>query len=87
MDEHPAARTPRRAADVKHVTVDAELYEEVRAAAEHFQVPLETWVERALREKLAAEPIRPPADSGPGPVRTPYVEAGITTRDQRSSAG
>ncbi|CAA9262388.1 MAG: hypothetical protein AVDCRST_MAG77-2743 [uncultured Chloroflexi bacterium] len=69
------------------IHVDTELLGEVKAAAEHFQVPLETWIERALREKLAAEPIRPPADSGPGPVRTPYVEAGITTRDPRSSAG
>ena len=67
--------------------VDAALSEEVKAAAEHFQLPLEEWLERAVREKLAAEPIRPPHDSHPGPVRTPYVEAGTTTRDPRSSAG
>ena len=69
------------------VDVDAGLYREVCAAADYIQIAASEWIERALREKLAAEPLRPPADSAPGPIRTPYVESGITTRDSRSSAG
>ena len=70
-----------------NVSIDPTLYRDIQAAAEHFQLPLDEWIDRALREKLAADPIRPPADSLPGPTRTPYVESGITTRDPRSSAG
>jgi hypothetical protein len=69
------------------VPVERGLYEEALQAAAYYRVPVEEWVARAVREKLAAEPIRPPQDSAPGPVRTPYVEAGVTTRDSRSSAG
>jgi hypothetical protein len=67
--------------------VERGLYREALQAAAYFGVPVEEWVGQAVREKLAAEPIRPPLDSAPGPVRTPYVEAGVTTRDSRSSAG
>ncbi|HET7771694.1 MAG TPA: hypothetical protein VFN74_23175 [Chloroflexota bacterium] len=69
------------------VSIERDLYAEALQAAAHFGIPVEEWFARAARDKLAAEPIRPPVDSGVGPVRTPYVESGITTRDTRSSAG
>jgi hypothetical protein len=69
------------------VPIERALYAEAVRAAAHYGLPVEEWFARAAREKLAAAPIRPPADSGDGPIRTPYVESGITTRDSRSSAG
>ena len=69
------------------VPMEKALYAEVLQTAAHFGVPVEEWIERAVREKLVAEPIRPPLDSQEGPARTPYAEAGVTTRDTRSSAG
>lgn len=66
--------------------MDKDLYAEVLQTAAYFGVPVDEWIERAVREKLAVEPIRPPFDSDEGPVRTPYAEAGVTTRDTRSSA-
>jgi hypothetical protein len=69
------------------VPMDKALYAEALQTAAFFGVPVQEWIERAVREKLAAEPIRTPLDSEEGPVRTPYAEAGVTTRDPRSSAG
>ena len=78
------------------VPIERALYAEALQAAAHFGLSVEEWFARAAQEKLAAEPIRPPADSTDGanaaagadsPTRTPYVESGITTRDLRSSAG
>ena len=69
------------------VPIERDLYAEALQVAAHFGLSVEEWFMRAARDKLAAEPIRPPVDSGDGPVRTPYVESGITTRNTRSSAG
>ena len=69
------------------VPIERELYAEALQAAAHFGLPVEEWFARAAQDKLAAEPIRPSVNSGDGPVRTPYVESGVTTRDTRSSAG
>ena len=86
-DNTPDARESAHAADRVMVPIERELYAEALQAAAHYELPVEEWFARAAQEKLAAEPIRPPADSGEGPIRTPYVESGITTRDTRSSAG
>jgi hypothetical protein len=67
------------------VPVESGVYAKALQAAAHFGIPVEEWFDRAARDKLAAEPIRPPEEETP--VRTPYVEAGQTTRDTRSSAG
>ncbi len=67
------------------VPVDPATYREALQAAAHFGIAVEEWFDRAARDKLAAEPIRPPEEETP--VRTPYVESGRTTRDPRSSAG
>ena len=69
------------------VPIERALFAEALQAAAHYGLSVEEWFARATQEKLAAEPIRPPADSTEGPTRTPYVESGITTRDLRSSAG
>ena len=69
------------------VPIDRQLYAEALQAAAYYGLPPEEWFDRAAREKLAAEPIRSPADGGDVPRRTPYLESGVTTRDTRSSAG
>ena len=80
-------RNTAHAADRVLVPIERELYAEALQAAAHYELPVEEWFARAARDKLAAEPIRPPTDSDDAPTRTPYVEAGTTTRDSRSSAG
>ena len=82
MTEEPAGSQDRVL-----VAIERDLYAEALQAAAHFGLSVEEWFARAAQDKLAAEPIRPPVDSGDGPVRTPYVESGVTTRDTRSSAG
>jgi len=69
------------------VPVDRGLYEQALQAAAYFGLSVEEWLDRSISDKLAAEPIRLPTEGEPGPVRTPFVESGITTRDSRSSAG
>ena len=85
-DTHDTRGAPN-AEDRVLVPIERTLYAEALQAAAHYGLPVEQWFARAARDKLAAETIRPPADSGDGPIRTPYVESGITTRDSRSSAG
>ena len=69
------------------VPVDPTLYAQALQAAAYFGLTVEEWLERSIRDKLAAEPIRPPTEGEPGPIRTPFIESGVTTRDSRSSAG
>ena len=86
MADHPTPASEERVL----VPIERALYAEALQASAHFGLSVEEWFARAAQEKLAAEPIRPPADSTDGaesPIRTPYVESGITTRDLRSSAG
>ena len=45
------------------VPIERALFAEALQAAAHYGLSVEEWFARAAQEKLAAEPIRPPADS------------------------
>ena len=69
------------------IALDAALLEQARAAADGEGLSLEAWIAHAVCEKLAAAATLPRQPEGEPPVRTPYVEAAITTRSTHSSAG
>lgn len=69
------------------LSIDAEVQQEARRAAERAGLTLDAWIEQTLRDKLASAADTGVSEAGPPQVSAPFADAARATRDTRSSAG